>query len=108
MTTESAQCEGMCPRFEVAVQLLGKKWTGMLLRVLLFEGPQRFSDFRRHIPDLSDRLLTERLKELEQHGIVSRKVHARRPIAVEYEATKKGEALAPVIRAIQSWADSWC
>ncbi|MBO8142380.1 MAG: helix-turn-helix transcriptional regulator [Firmicutes bacterium] len=96
----------MCPHYRAAIRLLGKKWTGMLLRVLL-GGPRRFSDFRRQIPDLSDRLLAERLKELEEHGIVSRVVHGGRPIVVEYRLTEKGRELAPVVEAIQAWADRW-
>jgi len=96
----------MCPHYRAAVRLLGKKWTGMLLRVLM-GGPRRFSDFKRQIPDLNDRLLAERLKELEDNGIVYRVVHAERPVTIEYRLTQKGQELAPVVDAIQEWADRW-
>lgn len=106
MTSDPANCERMCPRYEAAAQLLGKKWTGMILRVLL-DGPRRFSDFTRQIPDVSARLVAERLKELEEHGVVERKVLAERPVAVEYSLTDKGRDLTPVVEAIQQWAERW-
>jgi Predicted transcriptional regulators len=107
LVLEPETLERMCPRYEAAVQLLGKKWTGMLLRVLL-AGPTRFSEFTRQIPDVSARLVAERLKELEEHGIVVRTVHPDRPVTVEYSLTEKGRALAPVVEAIQRWAERWC
>lgn len=96
----------MCPRYERAAQLLGKKWTALLLRVLM-AGPRRFSDFRAQVPELSDRLVSERLKELEACGIVERVVHPTTPVLIEYRLTEKGRALAPVVQAIQQWADRW-
>lgn len=98
--------ERMCPKYEAAVALLGKKWTGLLLRVLL-SGPKRFSDFRHQIPELSDRLLSERLKELEEAGIVERCVLDTKPVAVEYRLTEAGRGLQPVVEAIQAWAERW-
>lgn len=106
MALEEQHAEPMCPRYEAAAQLLGKKWTGLLLRVLL-AGPRRFSDFTRQIPDVSARLVAERLKELEEHGIVIRTVHTDRPVTVEYSLTEKGRELAPVVEAIQTWAERW-
>lgn len=96
----------MCPHYQAAIRLLGKKWTGLLVRVLL-GGPRRFTDFKKQIPELSDRLLAERLRELEDAGIVTRIVHADRPVVVEYRLTQKGQELAPVVEAIQAWADRW-
>lgn len=97
----------MCPRYETASELLGKKWTGLILRVLL-GGPRRFCDFRVQVPDLSDRLLSERLKELEEAGIVRRTVHDTKPVLIEYSLTEKGQALEPVITSIATWAEHWC
>lgn len=97
----------MCPRYEQAVEVLGKKWTGLILRILL-AGPKRFSEFRRQVPTLSDRLLSSRLKELEAEGIVRRQVVSSRPVAVAYELTEKGRALEPVVAEIQGWANVWC
>lgn len=99
--------EPMCPRYEKAIEILGKKWTGLLLRLLIQE-PRRFSDFRAHIPSLSDRLLSQRLKDLEAAGIVNRVVIGTTPVQVRYELTEKGKALEPVITAIQRWAEKWC
>jgi len=96
----------MCPKYEEAAGLLGKKWTGLLVRVLL-GGPKRFSDFRQQLPNLSDRLLSERLKELEVAGVVERVVRDTKPVTIEYRLTPKGRALEPVVQAIQQWADSW-
>lgn len=107
MTGDGICYEHMCPRFEVAIQLLGKKWTGLIVRVLL-GGPRRFSDFKRQIPALSDRLLTERLKELEEHGVVIREVFPDRPVTIEYRLSDKGLALEPVVAAIQDFAEDWC
>lgn len=98
--------EQMCPRYEQAMLLLGKKWTGLILRILL-GGPRRFCDFRAQVPELSDRLLSERLKELEEEGIVQRIVHDTRPILIEYSLTEKGRALRQVVESIESWAEHW-
>lgn len=98
--------EQMCPRYEQAMGLLGKKWTGLIIRILL-GGPRRFSDFRAQVPELSDRLLSERLKELEEEGIVERVVHDTRPVLIEYTLTEKGKALRRVVEAIETWAESW-
>jgi DNA-binding HxlR family transcriptional regulator len=99
--------EQMCPRYEAAIELLGKKWTGLLLRILL-SGPKRFSEFKVQVPDLSDRLLSERLQELEENGIIVREVHNTRPVLVEYRLTEKGKALQPVVDSIGAWAEHWC
>ena len=96
----------MCPRYEQAMALLGKKWTGLILRILM-GGHRRFSDFRAQVPELSDRLLSERLKELEDAGIVERVVHETRPVLIEYNLTEKGRALRPVVEAVEAWAESW-
>lgn len=97
----------MCPRYEAAIALLGKKWTGLLIRILM-DGPRRFTDFTAQVPELSDRLLSERLKELEEHGVIDRVVHHTKPVLIEYRLTEKGRALEPVVVAIQTWAESWC
>lgn len=96
----------MCPKYEAAIAFLGKKWTGLLIRVLL-AGPQRFSDFRQQIPELSDRLLSERLKELQDLGLVERRVENTQPVTIEYCLTKEGERLEQVVQAIQDWAETW-
>lgn len=100
------QKTSICPKYEFAAELLGKKWTGLLILVLL-QGPLRFKDIKREIPDMSDRLITERLKELEEKGIVERSVFPEKPVRVQYQLTSKGKDLEPVINAIQDWAEAW-
>ncbi|MDQ0338809.1 DNA-binding HxlR family transcriptional regulator [Caldalkalibacillus uzonensis] len=95
----------LCPKFEKAMQLLGKRWTGLILYQLL-SGPQRFSEIESALP-ISGRLLSERLKDLEQEGLVNRRVYPDVPVRVEYSLTDKGKALEPVIKEIQLWADQW-
>lgn len=96
----------LCPKFESAFDILGKRWTGLIIRGLL-QGPQRFRDISGMIPNMSDRMLAERFKELEACGIVSRTVYPDTPVRIEYELTPKGRDLAPVMDAVQAWADRW-
>jgi DNA-binding HxlR family transcriptional regulator len=92
-----------CSLYHRAIELVGKRWSGAILLVLL-GGPLNFSGIRELVPDLSDRLLSERLKELEAEGIVERRVLDTSPPRVEYAVTPKGRALEPAIRALKSWA----
>lgn len=87
------------------MQLLGKRWTGLIIYQLLL-GPQRFSEIESALP-VSGRLLTERLKELEKEAIVTREIFPEVPVRVEYTLTEKGLALEPIIRNIQNWAENW-
>ncbi|MBO9606588.1 MAG: helix-turn-helix transcriptional regulator [Paenibacillaceae bacterium] len=96
----------MCPKFEAAFELLGKRWTGLIIRVLL-SGPKRFKDISAHIPEMSDRMLSERFKELEAAGIVLRSVYPETPVRIEYELTAKGKSLQKVMEEVQSWAEQW-
>jgi DNA-binding HxlR family transcriptional regulator len=103
-------CEGVpscCPRFHEAVELVGKRWTGAILAVLLQAGPMRFSEIAQAVPDLSDRLLSERVKELEKRGMVERRVGASAPARVEYELTSMGRDLAPALQELEAWAHRW-
>ena len=97
-----------CPHFHRAVELVGKRWTGAILYVLMrADRPLRFSEIAHAVPDLSDRLLSERMKELEAEGIVERRVIDDTPVRVEYALTEKGEALEPAVLALKRWARSW-
>jgi DNA-binding HxlR family transcriptional regulator len=95
-----------CNLYHQAVELVGKRWTGAILIVLL-DGPLRFSEVKHLVPDLSDRLLSERLKELEAEGIVQRRCGDGNAAKVEYALTDKGQALEPAVRALKSWAHSY-
>ena len=95
-----------CPRFQYTLELIGRRWVGAILRTLL-NAPRRFNEILAAIPGLSDRLLTERLRELETEGIVARVVHRERPVRVSYELTECGRSLEPVIRSVGEWAEVW-
>jgi len=96
----------MCPRYESAIELLGKRWTALIIRVLL-GGPKRFKEIKEQIPDMSDKMLTDRMKELEAADVVVRHVYPETPVRIEYELTKKGKSLENVIEAIQTWSEQW-
>lgn len=95
-----------CPRFHHAVEIVGKRWTGAIIRALL-AGKTRFSEITGTVPGLSDRLLSERLQELEAEGIVERRVVPEKPVRVEYHLTEKGDALATAVSALSHWAETW-
>jgi DNA-binding HxlR family transcriptional regulator len=103
--TEQQPC--CCPRYHEAVELVGKRWTGAILYVLLHGGRLRFTEIAQAVPDLSDRLLSERMKELEARGIVKRHVSHDTPVKVSYELTEKGRQLAPALGELKTWADRW-
>ncbi len=98
--------EQMCPKYQKVVGILGKRWTALMLRALI-SGPRRFKEIKDYVPGLSDRLLSERLQELEEAGIVERRVLPQRPVLVEYALTAKGADLRQVVEALQTWADQW-
>ena len=102
----SLERQACCSLYHRAVELVGKRWSGAILLVLM-DGPLRFSEIKQLVPDLSDRLLSERLKELEGEGIVEREVIDDTPVRVEYSLTDKGRALEPAVSALRSWAQSW-
>ena len=91
---------------EVSMDIVGGKWTAVILAHLK-ERPRRFSDFRRLIPDISDKMLTQRLRTLEARGIVSRAVLADTPPHVEYDLTEAGRSLDPALQALYDWGEHW-
>jgi DNA-binding HxlR family transcriptional regulator len=95
-----------CAPFARAIEVVGKRWTGAILYALI-AGRSRFNDLRRAVPGLSDRLLSERLKELEAEGLVVRRVEACTPVRIDYEVTEKGAGLLPAIRALEEWGAKW-
>lgn len=96
----------LCPKFEKAFELLGKRWTGLIIQTLL-SGNKRFTDIEIAIPNISARMLTERFKELEQQGIITRHVYPETPVRIEYELTGKGKDLQKVMVEIQNWTEKW-
>ncbi len=95
-----------CPLYHEAIELVGRRWTGAILRVLM-ERPMRFSEIGQAIPELSDRLLSARIKELEARGMVRRTVHAGPPVRVEYALSEMGRELGPALTELQQWAQRW-
>jgi len=96
----------LCVRFHRASELIGRRWTGAIIYVLM-KSRCRFAMLRDAIPEITDRMLSERLQELEHEGIVERTVVPETPVRVEYALTKKGRALTTAIEAISAWADKW-
>ena len=96
----------LCARFHRAVELIGGRWTGAVIQLLL-NGRMRFAELRDAIPDISDRMLSERLRELETEGIVERIVVPETPVRVEYELTEKGRALEQALASLGRWAERW-
>ena len=98
--------EQICERYQTAVDLIAKRWTTLIIKQLI-AGPQRFSELAAQLEVVSDRVLSERLKELEQAEIISRHVITKPPIRVEYALTDKGHALEPIIGEIEAWSQTW-
>lgn len=97
----------MCPHYEAAMELLARRWTGLILTTLLNK-PARFSEISTAVDGISDRMLSQRLVELEEIGMVERKVDAKqRPVLVEYTSTQMACELSPVFDALQNWAEKW-
>lgn len=105
MTTPATNI-AICPHFHRAVELIGRRWTGAILSAML-SGASRFTDIVHAVPGLSDRLLSERLKELEAEGIVRRDVHPDTPVRIEYILTDKGRDLSRVTDAVKWWSARW-
>ncbi|MDP9312465.1 MAG: helix-turn-helix transcriptional regulator [Chloroflexota bacterium] len=106
MNQDAGELTEFCPLYARAIDVLGRRWTGLILRVLL-TGPHRFNAILSAIPGLSDPVLTQRLRELETEGLVVRRVLPGSPVRVEYELTEAGRALEHVVREISAWAATW-
>jgi DNA-binding HxlR family transcriptional regulator len=98
--------EDFCLEFQQAVELIGRRWCGTIARALL-PGPRRFTELRRAIPQISDRALSQRLRELEAEGVVIRRVSTGPPVEVAYELSAKGRDLEQIIDGVEHWAHEW-
>ena len=96
----------LCARYHHAVELIGRRWSGAIISMML-GGPQCFNELLAAVPGLSDRLLTERLRELESEGLLRRTVRPGPPVRVSYELTPAGESLKPVVESLGRWAERW-
>ena len=106
MTSPRSVGAALCSRFHRASELIGRRWTGAIIYLLLRQ-PCRFATLRDAIPDITDRMLSERLQELEEEEIVVRTVLPEAPVRVEYSLTEKGRALTTAMNAIGAWAEEW-
>ena len=103
---EKSQRGAVCPHFHHAIELIGKRWTGAIVCALT-ERPMRFGELVKAVPGLSDRLLSQRLRELEEEGLVERQVEAGTPVRVTYSLTAVGEELGPAVNELKAWAKRW-
>jgi DNA-binding HxlR family transcriptional regulator len=95
----------ICPRFEKAMGILSQRWTGLVIYQLL-TGPKRFCTLESSM-GISGRVLSERLKDLENQGVVKREVYPETPVRIEYSLTEKGLALEPLMKEIEKWSQNW-
>ena len=95
----------ICAKFQEALDLLAKRWTGQIIQALL-EGPLRYGELSSYLEVVGDKMLAERLRELEENGIVERTV-IEKPIGTQYALTKKGQGLSRVFGAMSNWAEEW-
>jgi len=98
-------CTGLCPKFQLAMEVLAKPWNGLVIAALE-SGPLRFSDLHSRLPDIGDCMLSGRLKELAARGLVVRRVLHGPPVGVEYELTGAGQGFGEVMEAISTWGES--
>ena len=103
---DGEQMSPFCELFASLMDLLGRRWAAVILRALL-GGPRRFNEILAAIPGLSDPLLTQRLREMEAHNLLVRRVYPTSPVRVEYELTEAGRDLEPAVRALSTWAGKW-
>jgi DNA-binding HxlR family transcriptional regulator len=96
----------VCVRYHTAIELIGTRWTGAVLRAM-FTGGHRFSQLKAAVPGLSDKMLADRLRLLERRGLVERTVVAEHPVRIDYRLTEMGRDLAPVLDAIVTWSHKW-
>ena len=102
--TGAEPLSAFCPHFHNAVELIGRRWTGAIVAVLLETGPLRFRQIAQAVPDLSDRLLAERMRELEARGLVTR---TELEVGVEYALTEMGRDLDAAVTELRAWARRW-
>ncbi|WP_413627238.1 helix-turn-helix domain-containing protein [Fructilactobacillus vespulae] len=106
-SNKKGESDCLCSKFEEAFQILGKKWNGVIIESLLMGESLRFGEIATKIDGCSDRVLTARLKELRDWGIVVRKTSPDSAL-IKYELTEKGADLQPIMESIHTWADKWC
>ncbi|WP_340014384.1 helix-turn-helix domain-containing protein [Paenibacillus sp. FSL K6-1318] len=104
--SDDENAKQICTKVEQSYQIIGRKWIALIIHALM-EEPKRFSEIHAYIPDLSKRVLNERMKELEEEGLVVRHVVTERPVRTEYMLSRKGTELGRALSAVERWADKW-
>jgi DNA-binding HxlR family transcriptional regulator len=104
---EDAGAPCCCPHYHEAVELVGRRWTGAIVEVLLQGGPLRFGEIANAVPELSDRLLSQRLKDLEDRGLVVRRDDPGPPPCSRYAHTAMGTELEPAVAELKAWGRRW-
>ncbi len=94
---------GMLDQIEGLMKILGRKWKPAIMFCLVFSGPKRFTELKKLIPDITQKMLTQRLRELERDGLVKRTFYEEIPPRVEYEITELGSSVDPIFNALCAW-----
>ncbi|MEM8973061.1 MAG: helix-turn-helix domain-containing protein [Pseudomonadota bacterium] len=105
MTVERCDGSGVCP-VEAALERIGGKWKGVALYHLL-DGPLRYNELKRQVGNVTQRMLTKQLRELESDGLISRQVFPVVPPHVEYSLTEQGQTLRPILLALRQWGQAY-
>jgi DNA-binding HxlR family transcriptional regulator len=90
-----------------ALDMIGERWTILVLRDLLVQGPRRFQDFQESLAGVAPNTLSARLKALEAHGLITRRLYSEHPPRLEYQLTKKGNSLSGVLKALREWGQRY-
>jgi len=88
-----------------ALDIVGERWSVLILRDLFLQGPRKFQDFERSLSGISPNTLSARLKRLEKGGIIERRFYAEHPPRAEYLLTPKGRELGPAMKALRAWGE---
>ena len=91
-----------------ALDVIGERWTILLLRDLFLQGPRRFQDFQESLAGVAPNTLSARLKTMEEQGLITRRVYSNHPPRLEYHLTDKGKSLGPVLKALRDWGQRHC
>ncbi len=93
---------GGCPVART-LNLIGERWTILILRDLFLQGPRRYQDFQESLTGVAPNTLSARLKDMEANGLISRRLYSEHPPRLEYHLTEKGKSLGPIVKALREW-----
>ena len=85
------------------LDLIGERWTILILRDLLLQGPRRYQDFQESLAGIAPNTLSARLKDMEARGLISRRLYSEHPPRLEYRLTEKGKSLGPILKVLREW-----